>query len=235
MLAKVVRRAREERRQVRLSRTSRAVRRRHLTYLKPTKLRTLERCIDLIEFHGVPGEIIEAGVALGGSAVLLATRAPARRFHGYDVFGMIPPPGEKDPPEVHERYATIRDGQSKGIGSEVYYGYRDDLYEHVSRVLTEFGAPPGDRVQLTKGLFENTLQPTGPVALAHIDSDWYEPVRLCLHRIAPHTPPGGLMVLDDFHDYGGCRQAVEEFLAESSEWRVVADAGSLVIGRLRPA
>ena len=67
-------------------------------------------------------------------------------------------------------------------------------------------------MQLKRGLFEDTLHPTGPVALAHVDSDWYEPVRLCLSRIAPHVPQGGLIVLDDYHDYGGCRQAAAEFL-----------------------
>ena len=45
----------------------------------------------------------------------------------YDVFGMIPPPGEKDGADVHQRYATIAGGASKGIGGETYYGYRDDL------------------------------------------------------------------------------------------------------------
>jgi O-methyltransferase len=234
VIRRLLRRGRWELQTFRLSRTARAVRRRHLTYLSPKKLRTLERCVDLIEDHQVPGDILEAGVALGGSAILLSTRAEARRFHGYDVFGMIPPPGEKDPPEVHERYATIREGRSKGIGSEVYYGYRDDLFEHARRVLAEFGAPVGDRVQLKRGLFEDTLHPTGPVALAHVDSDWYEPVRLCLSRIAPHVPQGGLIVLDDYHDYGGCRQAAAEFLSEQSEWRVVADAGSLVVGRVTP-
>jgi hypothetical protein len=42
-------------------------------------------------------------------------------------------------------------------------------------------------------------------------------------------------VLDDYHDYGGCREAVDEFLAERPEWTVVADTGSLVIGRSHAA
>jgi O-methyltransferase len=150
VVGRLVRRIRWELQGVRLSGVARAVRRRHLTYLSPTKLRTLERCVDLIEAHRVPGDVVEAGVALAGSTVLLATRANGRRFCGYDVFGMIPPPSEKDPPEVHKRYETIREGRSKGLGSDVYYGYRDDLFEHASRVLAEFGAPVGDRVQLDR-------------------------------------------------------------------------------------
>ena len=40
---------------------------------------------------------MEYGVALGGSAVYLASEGyDRRRFQGYDVFGMIPEPGEQD-------------------------------------------------------------------------------------------------------------------------------------------
>ena len=53
----------------------------------------------------------------------------------YDVFGMIPPPGERDGADVHQRYATIAAGASKGIGGETYYGYRDDLLAEVTDVV----------------------------------------------------------------------------------------------------
>ena len=53
----------------------------------------------------------------------------------YDVFGMIPPPGEHDGADVHERYAKIAAGDARGVGGETYYGYRDDLYERGDRVV----------------------------------------------------------------------------------------------------
>ncbi len=69
-----------------------------------------------------------------------------------------------------------------------------------------------DRVHLHKGLFEDTLKPAWPIALAHIDCDWYEPVKLCLERIGPHLQYGARVVLDDYFDYGGCKKATDEFL-----------------------
>ena len=68
---------------------------------------------------------------MGGSAVLMAKTEP----HGlqvYGVFGMIPPPGENDDQDVHDRYQTIVDGESKGIAGDTYYGYEKDLYTKVS-------------------------------------------------------------------------------------------------------
>jgi asparagine synthase (glutamine-hydrolysing) len=76
-----------------LSPLARSVLRRRLTYLHPGKLRHIERRLQDTMRAGVPGDVIEFGVALGGSTVLLAREASAeRRFYGLDVFGMIPEP-----------------------------------------------------------------------------------------------------------------------------------------------
>jgi asparagine synthase (glutamine-hydrolysing) len=166
--------------------------------------------------------------------VLLATRlGDGRRFHGYDVFGQIPPPGENDPPEVHERYAVITAGKSTGIGGDVYYGYRADLLEHVSATFERYGLAVGERIQLHKGLFEDTLHPEDAIALAHIDSDWYDPVKLCLERIHPKLSPGGLIVLDDYFDWGGCRRATDEFLASRPDMDIVAAPDNVVLAKRR--
>jgi O-methyltransferase len=197
-----------------LSPVSREVRARRLTYLSPHRLRTLERCAAEVNARGVEGDFVEAGVALGGSAVVLgASMGHGRRLHAYDVFATIPPPGEHDPPEAHERYATISEGRSAGIDGDTYYGYRHDLRDHVARTFAAFGMPVGDRIRLHEGLFEDTLHPEAPVALAHVDSDWHDPVATCLERIAPHLSPGGFILLDDYDDYGGCRDATDAFLA----------------------
>jgi asparagine synthase (glutamine-hydrolysing) len=219
--------------QRRLSPTARQVQAERLTYLASRKILQLETAMQQLGREQVPGAFIECGVALGGSAVLLARTALAqgRSFDGYDVFGTIPPPTERDPPDVHERYRTIISGQSQGIGSDEYYGYRTDLYEHVTSVLERFGAPVGPTVHLHKGLFEDTLQVSEPVALAHLDCDWYEPVHLCIERIYPQLSHGGQVVIDDYHDYSGARDATDEMLAAHPDLRVSERRSHLIIRR----
>jgi O-methyltransferase len=230
MLSKLKDRLARYRAERQLSPISREVRARRLTYLSPHRLRTLERCAAAVEDRGVAGDFLEAGVALGGSAVVLgAAMGPGRRLHAYDVFATIPPPGEHDPPEAHERYATIVAGSSTGIDGDVYYGYRPDLREHVTRTFEEFGMPVGDRVRLHEGLFEDTLHPEAPVALAHVDSDWHDPVATCLRRIAPHLSRGGFIVLDDYDDYGGCRDATDAFLAEERRFALARLGTSVAV------
>ena len=58
----------------RASRAARAVRRDRLTYLSWAKLRSLEQAAAEVRRDAVRGDFVEAGVALGGSGILLASR-----------------------------------------------------------------------------------------------------------------------------------------------------------------
>jgi O-methyltransferase len=186
-----------------------------LTYLSPAALGDLYRVVQSIERQRVPGMFVEAGCALGGSAlVIAAAKRPERPFNVYDVFGMIPPPGEKDGPDVQRRYDEIRSGRSQGINGATYYGYQDDLLQRVTATFHRYRFDP-DRchIRFIEGFFENTLRIDQPVAFAHIDGDWYESVSCCLARIDPWLVPGGVLVIDDYTAWSGCRRAVDEYFA----------------------
>jgi O-methyltransferase len=208
-----------------LSGSAKAVLSSKLTYLAPARLTRLERALSSVIAEKVSGDVLEFGVALGGSAVLLAKHATraGKRFAGFDVFAMIPPPAsEKDDAKSKERYAVIASGKSSGIAGDSYYGYRDDLLCDVSRSLAEHGVEvDGDKVMLVKGLFEETWPnyKTSGVCFAHIDCDWYDPVKFCLDAMRNKLSTGGIIVLDDYHDYGGCRTATDEFLAANPSFR----------------
>ena len=188
-----------------------------LTYLSPKRLTRLHECAEEIAAKGVFGDILEFGVALGGSAVVLARHAKAgRQFHGFDVFGMIPPPqSPHDDDKSRHRYQIIASGRSEGIQGDVYYGYRSDLLSDVRSTLLRYGMPQdGKSVFLHRGLFQSTWDQyeRQSVALAHIDCDWYDPVRFCLEAVDRKLSPGGMIIIDDYDDYGGCRKATDEFL-----------------------
>ena len=206
-----------------------------LTYLSDEKLASLANTCDAIEEEGLPGIFIEAGCALGGSAILIATlKTTERPFLVYDVFGMIPPPTKEDTQDVHDRYRTILEGKSIGIDGDQYYGYQANLYDVVQENLRRFGIEPDARsVRLIKGLVQETMHIDQPVAFAHVDVDWYEPVLTCLHRIFPRLVEGGSIILDDYHDWGGCRKATDEYLREiTGEFALDDAAGSMKITRV---
>ena len=75
----------------------RSVRSESLTYLNKAALMDLFDQVRLAEQHRRAGILIEAGCALGGSAIVMASaKSRTRPFYVYDVFGMIPPPSEND-------------------------------------------------------------------------------------------------------------------------------------------
>jgi hypothetical protein len=205
-----------------IERTIAEARAERLTYLKPANLRELASIVQQIERERLPGVVIEAGAARGGSAIVLAAaKAPERPMKVYDVFGMIPAPGEHDGADVHERYAKIAAGDARGVGGEKYYGYRDDLYREVGESFARLGVPVDENnVELIRGLFEDTIRLDEPVAFAHLDGDWYESTMTCLERIAPLLVPGGRIVLDDYYKWSGCRAAVDEYFADRDGFRL---------------
>jgi len=197
------------------------VRAEHLTFLQPAPLAELARAMMEAELRGLEGMVVECGTARGGSAIVLASaKAPERPMTVYDVFGMIPPPTERDGEDVHRRYETIVEGKAHGMGGDTYYGYRDDLYGEVTESFARLGVPlEPNHVSLVKGLFEDTIAGDEPVVLAHLDGDWYESTWTCLERLAPRVVPGGRLVIDDYFSWSGCRDAVEDFLRTNSGFR----------------
>jgi predicted O-methyltransferase YrrM len=206
----------------------------NLSYCGPPKLENIAEAMLSVRAARVRGRYLEAGVALGGSAILIGRmKPPGAPLDLYDVFAMIPPPGASDGEDAHRRYEEIRAGRSAGLGGNTYYGYMDDLHAQVIANLQRFGLDPRRHaIDTHPGLFEDTLHPRGPVAFAHVDCDWYDSVRVCIERIGPQLAPGGMIVFDDYSSYSGCKRAVDEWLARDRALTTVFHRRSLALRRL---
>lgn len=193
-----------------------------LTFLRREDLLVLARQVLQVEQVQREGIIVEAGAALGGSAIVLAAaKAPARKMKVYDVFGMIPEPSERDGVDVHKRYEKIASGEARGLGGKTYYGYRENLYAEVRESFTRHGVGvEQNAVDLVQGLFEDTILLDEPVAFAHLDGDWYDSTMVCLERISPLLVPGGRIILDDYFHYSGCRRAVDDYFEGRTGYRM---------------
>lgn len=210
-----------------LANVANGVRDERLTYLPLPKLDKLGGLALYMEAKGIDGMMLETGCALGGSAILLAAaKRPERTLRVYDVFGMIPAPSDRDGADVHKRYNVIKSGRSRGLGGDTYYGYLDDLSERVRTNFERFGFELGQHhIELHKGLVEHTLVVDEPVALAHIDVDWYDPVAVSLERIWPQVSMGGVVVLDDYFDWSGSRQATDDFFRRREDVGLIDEIG----------
>jgi O-methyltransferase len=50
-------------------------------------------------------------------------------------------------------------------------------------------------------------------------------------RTADVLPSGGFLILDDYNDYGGCRKAVDEFLAADARFELMRTSPHAVLRR----
>lgn len=151
------------------------------------RMQNLHRLFYRVERDHILGDVVETGVAQGGTAILLTSlvleASIERQVWLYDAFESLNPDG----PQFEVVHETL---------------------------FKTFGFDP-QRVHLVKGLFKITL-PTylgRPIALLHIDASGYEPVRCCLKNLYPHVQSGGWVVLDNYGVDKECRRAVNELLA----------------------
>lgn len=203
----------------------------------PGKLEVLHELAARVESAGVPGIFLEAGVAMGGSAIVIAqTKAVDRPLHLYDVFAMVPAPGDEDDAQSHAGYQALASGV---ISSEQdrtlrnYLEHMDDLLSFTQENMRRVGIDPArSNITFVKGLYEDTLFVDEPVAFAHIDCDWYESVRLCIERIADRVSVGGIVLFDDYIIYDACRKAVHQWLGRDDRYRVVHADRTLAAQRI---
>jgi asparagine synthase (glutamine-hydrolysing) len=126
-------------------------------------------------------------------------------------------------------------GGAEGIGGDTFVFYLDDLYGAVVEAFARHDVPLGGALALHRGLIEETLRLDGPVALLHVDTDWYDPVRLSLERIWPLLSVGGYIIGDDYTTYDGARRAMDEFVAaRERELETLWEKGHLILRRVRP-
>ena len=192
-------------------------------------------CVKRVEEQRIPGIFVEAGCALGGSAIVITdNKKTSRKFKIFDTFKQIPAPSSRDGHDAFRRYHEIIDGKSKGIKDDPYYGYEDNLLEKVLANFQKFKLLIGQKqVEFHQGLFEDVLIIDEPVALAHIDSDWYESIMVALSRITPKLSNNGLIILDDYYDWVGARQAVEDYFSGKRDSFIFHFGPQLVIKKIK--
>jgi hypothetical protein len=152
--------------------------------------------------------IAEFGVGRGGSAIFMAWLA--NRYGGrltlYDLFGRIPAPSEKDGQRAQERYRVILEEEP-----DTYYGNIPNLLDLIKSEIAQ--VIDLERVAFIQGKYEDTLQDledSGAFNLVHIDCDWYESSKAVLDYLTRHLKPGAIIQVDDYSNWQGSKQALDE-------------------------
>jgi len=175
--------------------------------------------------RGIPGALAECGVWRGGSVVAMALTlaelgASDRDLYLYDTFEGMTAPTEHDTSALEapalERWERAAREQTRAwneLFDPAVYG------EGQVRDAVLATGYPSDRVHLVRGPVEETLPAAAPgqLALLRLDTDWYESTRHELEQLYPRLAPGGVLIIDDYGHWEGCRRAVDEYFASEAE------------------
>jgi O-methyltransferase len=166
--------------------------------------RTLFALAHELDRLGVPGAIVDCGVWNGGSSLLMSRGAPSRSVWVFDSFEGMPAPTEAD-----------------GAGASEWIGVARGSVERVREAFDRYGT--GAPLHIVEGWFEETLARSapsiGPIALLHIDADWYESMRVALETLYPLVVAGGCIAIDDYGHAGfpGVKRAVDGFRGQAGD------------------
>ena len=159
-----------------------------------------------VEKEGIKGSFVELGVCDGGSSGVIANAArnnPDRQVWLYDSWEGMPEPTSSD---VSYEGELAEEGIT--VGSE----------ELVRELLFDKLGLRRENIHMVKGWFEDsipqTAQKVGDIALLHVDCDWYESVKLCMDAFYDRVVPRGIVAIDDYGEWMGCKKAVDEFLED---------------------
>lgn len=169
------------------------------TMLPYKRLNQLARLADRCSEESVLGAFVECGVWNGGSGGVLASIADGNRQTWlFDSWQGNPEPGPEDV-DFHGERGT------KGM-AEGDYNTAVGLCQAVCGDAEPF---------FVRGWFAQTIprwaKHHGPIALLHIDCNWYESVKVCLEYLLPLVVPGGFVVVDDYGYWKGAKYAVREY------------------------
>lgn len=170
---------------------------------------------------GIPGAFAECGVWRGGSVmamllVLLEQGVTDRDVYLYDTFGGMTVPTDDDTSAFEEPALVTwkrSDSQGEQAWSKLFNSEIFNLND-VRSALLQTGYPEA-RLHFVKGPVEETIPGTLPerMALLRLDTDWYESTRHELQHLYPRLEQGGVLIIDDYGHWQGCRKAVDEYFA----------------------
>ncbi|HUP91351.1 MAG TPA: TylF/MycF/NovP-related O-methyltransferase [Solimonas sp.] len=187
----------------------------------PFRVHALLDAVGYVVARDIPGAFVECGVWRGGSVLAMLLKLQQlgvtdRDVYLYDTFeGMTTPTAEDT--SAFEPPAAQTFGQAASEGKRGWdHLFNETMFtEQIVRDTLLASGYPAARLHFIKGPVEQTLPGTIPerIALLRLDTDWYESTRHELEHLYPRLSAAGVLLIDDYGHWEGCRKAVEEYFA----------------------
>lgn len=184
------------------------------TMTSPERISALCDAVRYLNKSFVQGAIVECGVWRGGSTLaailtLLESDCRDREVWLYDTFeGMTEPTGI-DVDFLGQPADRLLSGADRNDAESIWCCSQLDEV----RQLLRSSCYPESKLRFVVGPVESTIPIQAPeqIALLRLDTDWYESTCHELTHLLPKLVPGGILIVDDYGHWEGCRRAVDEY------------------------
>jgi len=185
----------------------------------------IESMIRYIESANIEGAFVEAGTYTGGASAYallslqrLRSKKGVRTYWGFDSFEGMPAPSQNDGDHgsLWVTGKSLNKISASELGSLVGHDANKADFAQCLNYLQGTGYPK-EHINLVKGWFQYTLKATkakiGAIAFLRLDGDFYESTKVVFAELYEQVVGGGVIVIDDFGSFQGCRRATEELFA----------------------
>lgn len=154
--------------------------------------------------NNIQGAVVETGCWKGGLGAYMALSG--RETWLFDSFEGLPKLTEKD----------MEIAKAKGLPLHTVTGYIAISDTYAREIAANLGVQP----HIIKGWFNETLPKykteIGPIAVLRLDGDTYSSTEQALNVLYESVVPGGIIVVDDYYDFKGCREALYDFFKKNN-------------------
>ena len=173
------------------------------------RLHAMRLALKDLDRKNIIGDVVECGVWRGGNIILTRKFSPTRVCWLYDTFEGMTKPGPHDVKRDGTTAQQMLDRKKIAMSYATLTEVIKNLQETETYDITKIRIIQGD-VSKTL-LFESNLPEK--IALLRLDTDWYESTKIELEKLWPRIVSGGVMIVDDYGHWRGCKKAVDEYFS----------------------
>ena len=189
----------------------------------------LIKSLHYINQNKLEGDIVECGIWRGGNLFLakkiqdLYYKNIKRTFYGYDTFEGMPEPSVYDGEKIVQIYKNFLKKGERWTEASL-----DDVENSIKKLFLSL-----DDFNLVKGKVEDTIinkkNLPSKISLLRLDTDFYESTKVELEILYPLLVQKGVLIIDDYGDFIGCRKAVDDYFFDKNVLMISIDKSCRII------
>ena len=192
--------------------------RNNLSMTSPDRLLATLLAVKYVCNSDIEGDFVECGVWRGGNSIIalnvLNNYGSEKSIWMYDTYKGMTKPTKFDFENASGKYAEeeYNENLEKDYNNWCYASLEDvkkNVKPHRKNIDVKYIV--GDILDT----LNNDKNIPDRISVLRLDTDWYESTKKELEILYPRLSKGGVILVDDYGHWGGCKKAVDEYFDKS--------------------